>query len=159
MGWGKHCNNCKAATKSLCSFRAEPLQRYFARKELAKFVEATPDSVFVPCDFFQLLILFFTSEDIRTSIGHTTTALQVFENCANATAHTAQQYCASLEETLSICQDAAISEGRGALCRIVFESQNFDEQLRVALLKLEWSSPIPSNASMFATSRVLFLLS
>ncbi|KAK0216720.1 hypothetical protein EDD85DRAFT_962114 [Armillaria nabsnona] len=124
LGWGKHCNNCEAATKSLCSFHAEPLQCYFAHKELAKFVEATPDNV-------------------HTSIGHTTTALQVFENCANAAAHAAQQYRASLEETLGICQDAAMSKGRGALRGIIFESQDFEEQLRVALLKLERLSPIP----------------
>ncbi|SJL18065.1 uncharacterized protein ARMOST_21637 [Armillaria ostoyae] len=96
LGWGKCCNNCEAATKSLCSYRAEPIQRYHARKELAKFVEATPDNV-------------------RTSIAHTSTALQVFETCANATAQAAQQYRASLEETLTICQDAAANEGRNTL--------------------------------------------
>ncbi|KAK0211356.1 hypothetical protein DFS33DRAFT_373816 [Desarmillaria ectypa] len=122
LGWGNRCNNCEAATKSLCSFRAEPLQRYFARRELAKFVEATPDNV-------------------RTSIGRAAIALQVFETCANAAALAAQQYRTSLEEALRICQDAATSEGRDALQGIVFESVDFEEQLRAALLKMDMSSP------------------
>ncbi|KAK0461478.1 hypothetical protein IW261DRAFT_1428574 [Armillaria novae-zelandiae] len=45
LGWGKQCNNCEAASKSLCTFRAEPVQCYFARKELAKCVEATPKTL------------------------------------------------------------------------------------------------------------------
>ncbi|SJL19067.1 uncharacterized protein ARMOST_22674 [Armillaria ostoyae] len=138
LGWGKRCNNCEAATKSLCSYRAEPVQRYHARKELAKFVEATPDNV-------------------RTSIGRTTAALQVFETCANAAAQAAQQYRASLEETLVICQDAAANEGGNALQGIVFESVDFEEQLRTALVSLGRSSATPSNtagtsfSSRFAT--------
>ncbi|KAK0429559.1 hypothetical protein EV421DRAFT_1914431 [Armillaria borealis] len=128
LGWGKRCNNCEAATKSLCSFRAEPVQRYHARKELAKFVEATPDNV-------------------RTSISRTSTALQVFEACANAAAQAAQQYRASLEETLVICQDAAANEGWNALRGIVFESVDFEEQLRVALVKVDRSSSVPLNTT------------
>ncbi|SJL18076.1 uncharacterized protein ARMOST_21648 [Armillaria ostoyae] len=128
LGWGKRCNNCEAATKSLCSYRAEPVQRYHARKELAKFVEATPDNV-------------------RTSIGRTNGALQVFEACANAVAQAAQQYRASLEETLTICQDAVANEGRNALRGIVFESLDFEEQLRVALVKLDRHSSIPLNTT------------
>ncbi|SJL18819.1 uncharacterized protein ARMOST_22420 [Armillaria ostoyae] len=112
LGWGKHCNNCEAATKSLCSYHAEPVQRYHARKELAKFVEATPNNV-------------------HTSIAHTSTALQVFEACANAAAQVAQQYRASLEETLAICQD----------------SLDFEEQLCVALVKVNRSSSIPLNTT------------
>ncbi|SJL16566.1 uncharacterized protein ARMOST_20092 [Armillaria ostoyae] len=138
LGWGKRCNNCEAATKSLCSYRAEPVQRYHARKELAKFIEATPDNV-------------------HTSIGRTTAALQVFETCANAAAQAAQQYRASLEETLVICQDAAANEGGNALQGIVFESVDFEEQLRTALVSLGRSSATPSNtagtsfSSWFAT--------
>ncbi|SJL08908.1 uncharacterized protein ARMOST_12282 [Armillaria ostoyae] len=128
LGWGKRCNNCKAATKSLCSFRAEPVQCYHARKELAKFVEVTPDNV-------------------RTSISQTSTALQVFEACANAAAQAAQQYRASLAETLVICQDAAANEGKDALRGIVFESVDFEEQLRVALVKVDRSSSIPLNTT------------
>ncbi|KAK0479477.1 hypothetical protein IW261DRAFT_1419587, partial [Armillaria novae-zelandiae] len=30
LGWDKRCNNCEATSKSLCTFRAEPVQRYFA---------------------------------------------------------------------------------------------------------------------------------
>ncbi|PBK61450.1 hypothetical protein ARMSODRAFT_1025584 [Armillaria solidipes] len=128
LGWGKHCNNCEAATKSLCSYRAEPVQRYHARKELAKFVEATPDNV-------------------RTSIGRTSAALQVFEACANAATQAAQQYRTSLEETLTICQDAVANEGRNALRGIVFESLDFEEQLRVALVKLDRHSSAPLNST------------
>ncbi|PBK62354.1 hypothetical protein ARMSODRAFT_1024955 [Armillaria solidipes] len=128
LGWGKCCNNCEAATKSLCSFHAEPVQRYLARKELAKFVEATPDNV-------------------RTSIGQTNAALQVFETCASAAAQAAQQYHTSLEETLMICQDAAGNEGRNALRGIVFESLDFEEQLRVALVKLDRHSSAPLNTT------------
>ncbi|SJL19032.1 uncharacterized protein ARMOST_22639 [Armillaria ostoyae] len=67
--WGgaNAATTAKLPPKSLCSFRAEPVQRYHARKELAKFVEATPDTGPV-------------------------TALQVFEACANAAAQAAQQY-------------------------------------------------------------------
>ncbi|SJL17287.1 uncharacterized protein ARMOST_20834 [Armillaria ostoyae] len=114
LGWGKRCNNCEAATKSLCSFHAEPVQRYHARKELAKFVEATPD---------------------------------IFETCANATAQAAQQYCTSLEETLIICQDAAANKGRNTLQGIMFESVDFEEQLRTALVSLGRSSATPSNTA------------
>ncbi|SJL11292.1 uncharacterized protein ARMOST_14695 [Armillaria ostoyae] len=128
LGWGKRCNNCEAATKSLCSYRAEPVQRYHACKELAKFVEATPDNV-------------------RTSIGQTNGALQVFEACANAAAQAAQQYCASLEETLMICQDAVANEGRNALRGIIFESLDFEEQLCIALVKLDRHSSIPLNTT------------
>ncbi|PBK59221.1 hypothetical protein ARMSODRAFT_983182 [Armillaria solidipes] len=128
LGWGKRCNNCEAATKSLCSFHAEPIQRYHAHKELAKFVEVTPDNV-------------------RTSIGRTSAALQVFETCANATAQAAQQYRASLEETLTICQDAAANEGSNALRGIVFESRDFEDQLRVALIKVDRYSSTPLNTT------------
>ncbi|KAK0432082.1 hypothetical protein EV421DRAFT_1911278 [Armillaria borealis] len=123
LGWGKHCNNCEAATKSLCSYRAEPIQCYHARKELAKFVEVMPDNV---C----------------TSIAQTSTALQVFKTCTNAAAQAAQQYQASLEETLAICQDTATNKGRNALRGIIFESLDFKEQLCVALIKVDRSSSI-----------------
>ncbi|SJL18989.1 uncharacterized protein ARMOST_22594 [Armillaria ostoyae] len=132
LGWGKRCNNCEAATKSLCSYRAEPVQRYHARKELAKFVETTPDNV-------------------RTSIARTSTALQVFEACANAAAQAAQQYRASLEETLVICQDAAANEGRNALQGIVFESLDFEDQLCVALVKLDRHSSAPLNTTRMSS--------
>ncbi|KAK0432205.1 hypothetical protein EV421DRAFT_1742474 [Armillaria borealis] len=92
LGWGKCCNNCKAATKSLCSYHAEPIQHYHARKKLAKFVEVMPNNV-------------------HTSIARTSTALQVFKTCTNAATQAAQQYQASLEETLTICQDT-----EGTLC-------------------------------------------
>ncbi|SJL18724.1 uncharacterized protein ARMOST_22323 [Armillaria ostoyae] len=128
LGWGKCCNNCEAATKSLCSYHAEPIQRYHARKELAKFVEVTPNNV-------------------RTSIARTSTALQVFNTCANAAAQVAQQYRASLEETLTICQDAATNEGRNALRGIVFESLDFEDQLCVALVKLDRHSSAPLNTT------------
>ncbi|SJL14309.1 uncharacterized protein ARMOST_17765 [Armillaria ostoyae] len=128
LGWGKHCNNCEAATKSLCSYRAKPIQRYHAHKELAKFIEAMPDNV-------------------HTSIACTSTALQVFETCANATAQAAQQYRASLEEILTICQDAAANEGRNALRGIVFESMDFEEQLCVALIKVDRYSSTPLNTA------------
>ncbi|KAK0442358.1 hypothetical protein EV421DRAFT_1904134 [Armillaria borealis] len=121
LGWGKHCNNCEAATKSLCSYRAEPIQRYHARKELAKFVEAMPNNV-------------------HTSISRTSTALQVFEPCTNAAAQAAQQYRANLEETLTICQDAATNEGRHTLRGVLFESLDFEEQLCVTLVKFDRSS-------------------
>ncbi len=43
QGWGKRCGPCQIGRKSLCSFHAEPFQRYAARRELALFAEATPE--------------------------------------------------------------------------------------------------------------------
>ncbi|KAK0433010.1 hypothetical protein EV421DRAFT_1741879 [Armillaria borealis] len=128
LGWGKHCNNCKAATKSLFSYRAEPVQHYHTCKELAKFVEVMPDNV-------------------HTSITCTSTALQVFDTCTNAAAQAAQQYRASLEETLMICQDATANKGRNALRGIIFESLDFEEQLCIALVKLDRHSSAPLNTT------------
>ncbi|SJL18335.1 uncharacterized protein ARMOST_21921 [Armillaria ostoyae] len=84
---------------------------------------------------------------LRRRLIPTSTALQVFEACANAAAQAAQQYRASLEETLVICQDAAANEGWNALRGIVFESVDFEEQLRVALVKVDRSSSVPLNTT------------
>ncbi|KAK0479478.1 hypothetical protein IW261DRAFT_1564114 [Armillaria novae-zelandiae] len=94
LGWGKQCNNCEAASKSLCTFRAEPVQRYFAHKELAQCVEATP-RVYV-----------------RTCIDRTSAALHVFESSANATANAARLFRACFEELSEVCAHASSSEGR-----------------------------------------------
>ncbi|KAK0209719.1 hypothetical protein IW262DRAFT_1468337 [Armillaria fumosa] len=114
LGWGKRCNNCAAATKSLCSFCAEPIQRYLAHKELAKFVEATP-------------------ENVCACIDHASAALHVFESSANATAHVAQQFCASLEGLSDLCRSASGSEGKNALLGVVFEDGDFEDRIRTAL--------------------------
>ncbi|PBK61755.1 hypothetical protein ARMSODRAFT_981323 [Armillaria solidipes] len=90
-------------------------------------------------------LTFFVTKDVHTSISCTSAALQVFETCANAAAQAAQQYRASLEETLTICQDAATNEGSNALRGIVFESRDFEDQLHVALIKVDRYSSTPLN--------------
>ncbi|PBK65435.1 hypothetical protein ARMSODRAFT_1022242 [Armillaria solidipes] len=125
FGWGSWCNNCEAAGKSLCSFKAEPIQRYNARKDLAKFVEVTP-------------------ENLRSSIQRSTAALQVFEQCANAAALAAQAFKNSMSETLQVWQGALANEGAEALKGVVFEEPGFEAQLREVLRLMELPSRIPA---------------
>ncbi|SJL18629.1 uncharacterized protein ARMOST_22226 [Armillaria ostoyae] len=125
FGWGSRCNNCEAAGKSLCSFKAEPIQRYNARKDLAKFVEVTP-------------------ENLRSSIQRSTAALQVFEQCANAAALAAQAFKHSMSETLQVWQGALANEGAEALKGVVFEEPGFEAQLREVLRLMELPSRIPA---------------
>ncbi|PBK68131.1 hypothetical protein ARMSODRAFT_1020156 [Armillaria solidipes] len=123
--WGQHCNNCEAATKSLCSFHAEPSQCYNARQELAKYVEATP-------------------ENLRASIQHSTAALQIFEQSANAAALAAHSFRISMEETLRIWGNAVANEGEEALTGIVIEDPSFAAQIHEVLNGMGASSRIPS---------------
>ncbi|PBK58915.1 hypothetical protein ARMSODRAFT_983464 [Armillaria solidipes] len=125
LGWGSRCNNCEAAGKSLCSFKAEPIQRYNACKDLAKFVEVTP-------------------ENLRSSIQRSTAALQVFEQCANAAALAAQAFKNSMLETLQVWQGALANEGAKALKGVVFEEPGFEAQLREVLRLMELPSRIPA---------------
>ncbi|PBK67127.1 hypothetical protein ARMSODRAFT_1020633 [Armillaria solidipes] len=125
LGWGQRCNNCEAATKSLCSFRAEPSQRYDACRELAKYIKATP-------------------ENLRASIQRSTAALQIFEQSANAAALAARSFRISMEETLHIWGDAVANEGEEALTGIVVEDPGFTAQIREVLNGMGASSRIPS---------------
>ncbi|KAK0471723.1 hypothetical protein IW261DRAFT_1424960 [Armillaria novae-zelandiae] len=118
LGWGKQCNNCEAASKSLCTFRAEPVQRYFAHKELAQCVEATP-------------------ENVRTCIDRTSAALHVFESSANATANAARLFRACFEELSEVCAHASSSEGRDALLGMVFEDHDFEDRVHAAIHRLD----------------------
>ncbi|KAK0466484.1 hypothetical protein IW261DRAFT_1574637 [Armillaria novae-zelandiae] len=122
LGWGKRCNNCEAASKSLCTFLAEPVQHYFARKELAKCVEATP-------------------ENVCTCIDRTSAALHVFESSANATANAAWLFRACFEELSKVCAHASSSEGQDALLGVVFEDRDFEDRVHAAISRLDlWVS-------------------
>ncbi|PBK58916.1 hypothetical protein ARMSODRAFT_983465 [Armillaria solidipes] len=121
----KCCNNCEVATKSLCSFHAEPSQHYNAHRELAKYIEATP-------------------ENLRASIQHSTATLQIFEQSANAAALAARSFRISMEETLHIWGDAVANEGEEALTGIVIEDPGFAAQICEVLNGMGASSQIPS---------------
>ncbi|PBK59875.1 hypothetical protein ARMSODRAFT_1027012 [Armillaria solidipes] len=125
FGWGSWCNNCEAAGKSLCSFKAEPVQRYNARKDLAKFIEVTP-------------------KNLRSSIQRSTATLQVFEQCANAAALAAQAFKNSMSETLQVWQGALANEGAEALKGVVFEEPGFEVQLWEVLRLMALPSRIPT---------------
>ncbi|KAK0473306.1 hypothetical protein IW261DRAFT_1570082 [Armillaria novae-zelandiae] len=114
LGWGKWCNNCEAASKSLCTFHAEPVQHYFACKELAKCVEATP-------------------ENVHTCIDCTSAAFHVFENSTNAIANAAQLFWACFEELSEVCSHASSSEGQDTLLGVVFEDCDFEDQAELVI--------------------------
>ncbi|KAK0464096.1 hypothetical protein IW261DRAFT_1575392 [Armillaria novae-zelandiae] len=114
LGWGKRCNNCEAASKSVCTFHAEPVQCYFAHKELAKCVKATP-------------------ENVCTCINHTSAALHVFESSANATAN----------ELSEVCAHASSSEDQDALLGMVFEDCDFEDQVHAAISRLDLQVSFP----------------
>ncbi|SJL04173.1 uncharacterized protein ARMOST_07533 [Armillaria ostoyae] len=124
LGWGQRCNNCEAATKSLCSFHAEPSQRYDAHQELAKYVKATP-------------------KNLQASIQCSTATLQIFEQSANAAALATRSFRISMEETLHIWGDAVTNEGEEALTGIVVEDPGFAAQIREVLNGMGASSWIP----------------
>ncbi|KAK0472846.1 hypothetical protein IW261DRAFT_1570424 [Armillaria novae-zelandiae] len=124
LGWGKRCNNCEAASKSLCTFRAALVQHYFTCKELAKCVEATP-------------------ENVCTCINHTSAALHVFESSTNATANTAQLFWACFEELSEVCAHASSSEGWDALLGMVFEDRDFEDRVRAAISRLDLQVSFP----------------
>ncbi|SJL14284.1 uncharacterized protein ARMOST_17740 [Armillaria ostoyae] len=123
LGWGKHCNNCKAASKSLCLFCAEPVQRYLARKELASFIEATPKYV-------------------QAAIHRSNMALQVFKSSANNAALAGQQFQQTLEETYFLCLHVLTNEGEEALKGVIFDESGLTEQLHEALKMLDAMSRI-----------------
>ncbi|PBK87895.1 hypothetical protein ARMGADRAFT_1034499 [Armillaria gallica] len=102
LGWGQWCNNCKVATKSLCSFHAVPCQRYNTHRELATYVKAMP-------------------ENLQSSIQCSNTALQIFEQVANTAAVAARFFQLSIEETLQIWSEAVANEGEEALQGVIAE--------------------------------------
>ncbi|KAK0442466.1 hypothetical protein EV421DRAFT_1904232 [Armillaria borealis] len=102
------CAQCSSSVQnqpcSLCSYRAEPVQRYHARKELAKFVEATPDKMFV----LPLLVPRKRSLFVKTPL---------------------------------LTKERTLSE------ELSSRAVDFEEQLRVALVKVDRSSSIPLNTT------------
>ncbi|SJL18184.1 uncharacterized protein ARMOST_21762 [Armillaria ostoyae] len=114
QGWGKHCSVCQTGKKSLCSYRAEPLQRYAARRELALFAESTP-------------------EYIRAALNRATSALHFFETSAHAAAQAAVYYRSELDDALRVCYNAVRSEGADALTGIVFEDPGLLSQIKDVL--------------------------
>ncbi|SJL18290.1 uncharacterized protein ARMOST_21875 [Armillaria ostoyae] len=114
QGWGKRCSVCQIGKKSLCSYRAEPLQRYAARRELALLAESTP-------------------EHIRTALNRATSALQIFETNAHAAAQAARYFRNELDDALRICYNAVRSEGADALKDIVFEDPGLLSQVKAVL--------------------------
>ncbi|KAK0471005.1 hypothetical protein IW261DRAFT_1572523 [Armillaria novae-zelandiae] len=100
----------------------ELVQHYFAHKELAKCVEATP-------------------KNVHTCIDRTSAALHVFESSANATANTARLFWACFKELSEVCSHASNSEGRYTLLGVVFEDHNFDDQVCATIHRLDlWVS-------------------
>ncbi|SJL19029.1 uncharacterized protein ARMOST_22636 [Armillaria ostoyae] len=114
QGWGKRCSVCQIGKKSLCSYRAEPLQRYAARRELALLAESTP-------------------EHLRTALNRATSALQIFETNAHAAAQAARYFRNELDDALHICYNAVRSEGADALKDIVFEDLGLLSQVKAVL--------------------------
>ncbi|KAK0191525.1 hypothetical protein F5146DRAFT_1138321 [Armillaria mellea] len=124
LGWGHWCNNCEAAGKSLCSFRAEPTQRYNAHHELAKFVEATSEHK--------------SCLNLWVSLQHAAAAQQVFEQSANATALAAHRSGSPLRNPLGFGRMLLLSKTLASLLNCSWHWTTWQPTL-----EFRWPSILP----------------
>ncbi|KAK0498529.1 hypothetical protein EDD18DRAFT_1351228 [Armillaria luteobubalina] len=123
------CAQCSSSIQNqACLFLGWGKNATLARKELAKFVEVTP-------------------ENVRACIDHAGAALNVFETSANTTAQAAQQFKTSLEELSQLCRCASDSEGQDALRGVVFQDSDFEDRLCGILHGLDRQVSFPSDMS------------
>ncbi|KAK0222780.1 hypothetical protein EDD85DRAFT_960039 [Armillaria nabsnona] len=61
LGWGVACGNCQCGKKVVCSFKADPYERYRARISILSFAERTPERLCQLLGNADLLVKVFDS--------------------------------------------------------------------------------------------------
>ncbi len=67
LGWGVACGNCQCSKKVVCSFKADPYERYHVRISIQSFAERTPESKFSFLVILQTFVGIHTVVLSRTS--------------------------------------------------------------------------------------------
>ncbi|KAK0216338.1 hypothetical protein IW262DRAFT_1299569 [Armillaria fumosa] len=112
-GWGNNCDACYRGSKSVCSFKAGPLDRYQIRTQAIAYVEATPTNV-------------------RKHLEQALNLRHLYELSANTTANIASQYHAALRSVFDLTLRVACTEAPSSL-KLVLSDPDLPYQLFVAL--------------------------
>ncbi|KAK0207766.1 hypothetical protein IW262DRAFT_1302431 [Armillaria fumosa] len=115
-GWGNNCDACYHGSKSVCSFKAGPLDRYQIRTQAIAYVEATPTNV-------------------RKHLEQALDLRHLYELSANTTANIASHV---FDLTLRV----ACTEAPSSL-RLVLSDPDLPHQLFVALEQALTARAIP----------------
>ncbi|KAK0468931.1 hypothetical protein IW261DRAFT_1573237 [Armillaria novae-zelandiae] len=114
-GWGNNCDACYRGSKSVCSFKAGPLDRFQIRTQAFPYVEAT-------------------ATNVRRQLEQAMELRHLFDLSANTTASIASRYHAALRNVYNLIVRIGCMEAPSSL-RLVMSDPDLPQHLYVALEK------------------------
>ncbi|KAK0494957.1 hypothetical protein EDD18DRAFT_1354958 [Armillaria luteobubalina] len=114
-GWGNNCDACYHGSKSVCSFKAGPLDHFQIRTQSYAYVEAT-------------------STNVRRQLEQAIELRHLFELSANTTASIASRYHSSLRRVHNLMLRIGCTESPSSL-KLILSDTDLPHHLYVALQK------------------------